>query len=1006
MIGLDGNSGSTTTCDHALIRERVTGRSPDGTRVAQRRARPRKIGLLLLFLAVSGVLATEALAVDEGFEGGDLLAWNWSTTLQPMSGEWSVTQRKARTGVCSVKAGRALDLLPDLPGAFTSLEPDTPRRLWIDLQVREGYLRFYAKVKRGSKLRFWIGEAMASRPRDDMVTTVWHSHNLIEMQIPAAPGWQEVAVWIPAGYWRFCWENNSRWFDSIWIDDITFAETTHSLQAERKRADESRWEGTDALEAGEYAAAIGLFSDARQSYREIQDPRGEALCLEGLASAHMMCGSPYRSVETCRQALALYRDVLDRPGMNPLLNERGTGQIHYLMAHAFDALGDCKRATEHIEQAIEHYTQAVEEGEQADDEAEEAIRELLDEVERNRVVSLRFLAQVLHTWAGDGARVREYGRLALESARESGNVVLEASCLLLQAEMSLDENAHIEALGFADDALAVAERLQERSLMARCYLMLALCNEQLQGFGAAIDYYEQALEISVAGDQRELIWEADWGLGRCCWATDRLDEAAHCYARAIAVVEEMRTAIEEEALRATFLKKLRALYEEYVRLLVESGNHGAAFPSIERCRARTFLDLVAVGPIGTLENIAEEGIRTGVVDAAAIESDLSEVIARLPSHVAALEYFVAEDATYVWLIRDGEVSDSVQLDVSRSELRERVLEFRIALETSTADMMGKPEDATLAASRDLHDLLIGPVEGELEGIEHLVVIPSGPLYYLPFCALLDCPGCEGADLLGGEYLIERFSLSYAPSLTTLKYAWASAEDTQTDSRLLALADPDAGDAGVRRLPKAQREAEAVAALFDPSEVYVDADATEDIIASRASSADQLLLSTHGTFNPLNPMFSYLQLSPTVESDGRLYTHEVFSLDLRTDLVTLSACETLLPALEEMEEDVRAVRGASPEEDVELSEELLEGLTSGDEIVGLTRAFLYAGTPSVVSSLWQVVSETTEPLMVAFYGYLQEGLGKAEALRQAQLDVMGRYRHPRYWAAFELVGDWR
>jgi len=73
---------------------------------------------------------------------------------------------------------------------------------------------------------------------------------------------------------------------------------------------------------------------------------------------------------------------------------------------------------------------------------------------------------------------------------------------------------------------------------------------------------------------------------------------------------------------------------------------------------------------------------------------------------------------------------------------------------------------------------------------------------------------------------------------------------------------------------------------------------------------------------------------------------------------------------------------------------------------VTRAFLYAGTPSVLSTLWRVVSQTTEPLMVAFYTYLQQGLDKAEALRQAQLDVMAMYPHPRYWAAFELVGDWR
>lgn len=82
------------------------------------------------------------------------------------------------------------------------------------------------------------------------------------------------------------------------------------------------------------------------------------------------------------------------------------------------------------------------------------------------------------------------------------------------------------------------------------------------------------------------------------------------------------------------------------------------------------------------------------------------------------------------------------------------------------------------------------------------------------------------------------------------------------------------------------------------------------------------------------------------------------------------------------------------------------MTAGDEIVGLTRALLYAGTPSVVSTLWRVVSQTPELLMVAFYESLQQGLDKAEALRQAQLEVMSSYPRPRHWAAFELMGDWR
>ena len=167
-----------------------------------------------------------------------------------------------------------------------------------------------------------------------------------------------------------------------------------------------------------------------------------------------------------------------------------------------------------------------------------------------------------------------------------------------------------------------------------------------------------------------------------------------------------------------------------------------------------------------------------------------------------------------------------------------------------------------------------------------------------------------------------------------------------------------------------------------------------------------LISTHGVFDPANPMYSCLLFSPTETSDGRLHTYEVFELPLQAELVTLSACETLLPALDEAEDEVRATRGLESDEPVELTPERLDELVTGDDIVGLTRAFIYAGSSSVLSSLWQVVSETTEPLMVTFYGYLQEGLSKAEALRQAQLEVMEMYPHPRYWAAFELIGDWR
>jgi|GEM_PF-935134 len=565
------------------------------------------------------------------------------------------------------------------------------------------------------------------------------------------------------------------------------------------------------------------------------------------------------------------------------------------------------------------------------------------------------------------------------------------------------------------EALALSEAEDNKDEAAYLYLNIGwYYHQQATSWRAQdpyLDNYRAFRSFRTALDQEvdrpAIAWRLYWGAGAALRAMGKphFGQARAHFESAIQIVESVLGRIEAEQSKRAFLMQARDLYEDVIEFLIQIGFSSEALIYSERCRARTFLDLVAAGPIDTLEDVAEEGIRTGVVEASAIETDFAEVVAALPAGTAALEYFVTEGATYLWLIRDGSASEPIRIEIDRTSLREQVLAFRTTIEAPTTGMMDLPDETVLTVSRDLYDLLIVPVEDQLDGIEHLVIVPSGPLYYLPFCALMSCPGCEGADLLGGEYLLERFSLSYMPNLTTLKYAWGSAEEVQKSSLFLAVADPESGDEEIPRLPEAQREAEAVAGLFHPSEVYVDSEATEEIVTSRGSAADQILLSTHGSFNPLNPMFSYLLLSPTEESDGRLYTHELFGIELHADLVTLSACETLLPALEEAKDQVRAVRGADEEEDVELTEELLEALTAGDEIVGLTRAFLYAGAPSILSSLWRVVSETTEPLMVAFYRYLQQGLDKADALRQAQMDVMASYPHPRYWAAFELVGDW-
>jgi CHAT domain-containing protein len=146
----------------------------------------------------------------------------------------------------------------------------------------------------------------------------------------------------------------------------------------------------------------------------------------------------------------------------------------------------------------------------------------------------------------------------------------------------------------------------------------------------------------------------------------------------------------------------------------------------------------------------------------------------------------------------------------------------------------------------------------------------------------------------------------------------------------------------------------------------------------------LYIAAHGEFNERNPLFSALRLAGGDGYDGRLETHEIYSLDLtrRTELVVLSACET----------------GAG-------------ALSAGDEFSGLSRAFLYAGAPGVVASLWRVDDEATAILMAAFFQARAGGMRDVEALRSAQQtlhsyqdeDGNTRYAAPYYWAAFVLTG---
>jgi CHAT domain-containing protein len=366
---------------------------------------------------------------------------------------------------------------------------------------------------------------------------------------------------------------------------------------------------------------------------------------------------------------------------------------------------------------------------------------------------------------------------------------------------------------------------------------------------------------------------------------------------------------------------------------------------------------------------------------------------------ALLEFVVGDENCYLFVVtrragRGVPELKTFRLPVKRKELAVLVKDFRRRLAERDPEFT---EEA-----RRLYDLLLKPAAVELRGKEALCIIPDGVLWELPFQAL---------QPKEGGYVIEDHSLFYAPSLAVLYgveklpqkkgNAQALSKSARTPT-LLAFGNPAIGqqtaalvkalsrDENLGPLPEAEREVKILREIYKPSnsKVYIGAEARETLAKAEMGNYRILHFATHGVLDDLNPMYSHLVLSLSgneAGEDGLLHAWEVMRLDLKADMVVLSACQT--------------GRGR---------------VGAGEGVVGMSWALFVAGSPTTVVSLWNVESSSTTQFMVEFHRKLLSPVAsrsnsrrsKAEALRQASLSVLkdGRYAHPFYWAGFVMIGD--
>ena len=667
---------------------------------------------------------------------------------------------------------------------------------------------------------------------------------------------------------------------------------------------------------------------------------------------------------------------------------------------------------------------------------------------------------VLAKERGDYSAAEDAQRKALEIRRRLAPDTFDvASSLNNLAELSLLRNDPDGAEPLLREALAIKEKTAPRSLfVATTLLALAEVHLRRTDLARAAEEARQVLEIrnQLAPGSLDQA-EAFVVVAEVERAGGELEKAASDYKRAIEAIEEQRRKLGGTDMeRAAFSGRSIGYYRDAVALLHDLKRDEEAFGLLERSRARELLSLIgrrdlhldsSVSPdllaersrldsdydrvqrqMGRIDPVArkeeadrlvarlfelrqrrsanDEKIWAASPRIRGMESphtmSLSEARETLDPGMIVLSYSVGEKESLLFVFGSGKIPPLAvyELGAGREALQNEVGIFRNLILQERDDPSAR--FAREEAGRRLFQRLVAPAAAAISGGKRILICPDGPLHLLPFGALSSGEASEGRRVFLAEWrpLHVAISVSMARELARRR---GSIEAPA--SMLAAFGDPRPGSSPQTRgsegayrsvaqraqtlpaIPSSRQEVDSVALIFgDHAEKFVGPSATEERVTASATRARFLHLACHAVLDSRFPLDSALVLAPPeVEhpgsENGLLQAWEIYErLRMNADLVTLSACETAL------------------------------GKESGGEgLVGLVRAFQFAGARSVLASLWSISDRSTPALMAEFYRGIKARLPMDEALRRAQTASIrnsGRAAAPYFWSAFELQGDWR
>ncbi|RZL86710.1 MAG: CHAT domain-containing protein [Variovorax sp.] len=457
----------------------------------------------------------------------------------------------------------------------------------------------------------------------------------------------------------------------------------------------------------------------------------------------------------------------------------------------------------------------------------------------------------------------------------------------------------------------------------------------------ARDLYRQLAVRQVGTDSGYYqLWAWD-GVARSELALGDKKAAADAVGRALGSVDGVRAKFRSEEFKMGLFSDLQSVFERGVGLYSDVGDSRQAFETSERSRSRALLDAVRG--------------RARVSQEAAATVDLATLQRTLLPDERVLQFHALPDRLQAWVVSPAGIQ-ARSIPIKRDDLNELVETFR--------NSVVRGRRAAIANADKLGAALLGPLA--LAPGERLIIVPHGPLHYLPFQALR----------LDGRYVIETHPVSVSPSMSIA--VQLAQRSPRVDAALTAFGNPRIEDK--YDLPGAEVEVRELAQLFPRNQVYMGASATKTQFREAASRAPLMHVAAHAEADQVDPLYSRILLANEGGRHNFLEAHEILGLPMQGNaLVTLSACESGLGRV-----------------------------ATGDEVLGFTRSFLSAGTSSLISSLWPVSDDATAILMGTLYAELAKGRDIQKAMQAGQLAVLKepRMSHPFFWAPFNLIGNWR